>query len=541
MAELDPEVAALLEKLKDRNWRLENLYIILDEGRAKPFIARPEQLSFRRNRHTRNMVPKARKLGISTEIVLENGDDCIFTPTFKAAIIDETEDAAWEKLEIFRFAWEQGPKHPNPKIAALWVLIQASNPLTANNNGEMAWSNGSSMQAGTSFTGRTPQRLHVSEFGPICDDSLEKGRKIMQGSINAVLPNDIVDIETTMRPGRIGPCWNVFNLSKKSVGRDMTSADWKLHFFPWFTHPSYILPGRAPTEDVTVKYFAELQRDYAITVPLDRQAWYEKKKVEQGDAMYQEYPSHVGECDRAAVIGMIYPQMSLVRTQSRVRDFNPEIHLPLYASFDCGGDSLSGWLSQPGRRDINLLDWQGTEGGGSAGLVAMVTKWEAQFGPISKIIMPHDADSNDKGSAKTFKAQVIECGIHHSRLIVVPRIPSVWTGIDWVRRAMPKLWFHSRCDKSVITPDAELPSAVVRMENYRRAVNKSTGALQDHPLKDGVCDHCADALRTLFEASEHGLVPNMPASVANVHPLDRDDEDDRPKRRGQAKFSFVGR
>lgn len=543
----------LIDKLADRDWRLENLYLILVDGRAEPFVARPEQVAFRESRHHRNFYPKARKLGISTEIVLENGDDCVWNPNFKAAIIDETEPAAWEKLDIFRFAWINGPKHPNPDIAALWVLIHAATPLITDNNGEMEWSNGSSMQAGTSFTGRTPQRLHVSEYGPICDASIEKGRKIRRGSINAVLPRDIVDTETTMRGGRIGPCYDLFKLAKGACGKPLSAVDWKLHFASWLGHPDYVLPGFAPTEDSTAKYFAKLtevhgadfERMYGFpggVVPNERQAWYERKKKEQGDDMLQEFPTTIDECDMAVIIGAIYPQMATVRTQGRVRKMNIEPHLPIYAAFDCGGDSLSGWLVQPSRRDILLIDWQGTEGGGSAGLAEMVRKWEADFGiVIEKIIMPHDCDQKDKGSAKTFKAQVIECGIHASRIIAVPRIPSVWTGIDWVRRFLPRCWFHSRCDVETDTPEGAIPGAVTRLENYRRAVNKGTGALQEHPLKDGVCDHCADALRTFFEASEHGLVPTMAQSQAKVHPLDREDEDDKPKRRAQAKFSFVGR
>ena len=113
----------LFDLLKDREWRLNNLYVILINGGPAAFVPRPEQLEYRHNRHARNFIPKARKLGVSTEVVLENGDDCVFNPNFKAAIIDETEPAAWEKLEIFRFAWVNGPKHPDPKIAALWLLI----------------------------------------------------------------------------------------------------------------------------------------------------------------------------------------------------------------------------------------------------------------------------------------------------------------------------------------------------------------------------------------------------------------------------------
>ena len=296
----------LFDLLKDREWRLNNLYVILINGGPAAFVPRPEQLEYRHNRHARNFIPKARKLGVSTEVVLENGDDCVFNPNFKAAIIDETEPAAWEKLEIFRFAWVNGPKHPDPKIAALWLLIHEANELLTDNNGELAWHNGSSFQAGTSFTGRTPQRLHVSEFGPICDASLEKGRKIRRGSINAVLPQDIVTVETTMRGGRVGPCYELFRLSKEACGKPLSVADWRLHFFPWWNHPDYQLDGFKPTEDVTAKYFAELAAE-GINLSDARKAWYERKKREQGEDMLQEFPSTIAECDKVVVMGAILP------------------------------------------------------------------------------------------------------------------------------------------------------------------------------------------------------------------------------------------
>lgn len=531
----------LIDKLHDREWRLNNIYLILVDGRPAPFIPRPEQLEYRRARHTRNFTPKARKLGMSTEIVLENGDDCVFNPNFKAAIIDETEPAAWEKLEIFRFAWLNGPNHPDPDIAALWVLIHEANPIITDNNGELAWHNGSSFQAGTSFTGRTPQRLHVSEFGPICDASIEKGRKIRRGSINAVLPHDIVDVETTMRGGRIGPCYDLFRLAKEGVGKDLTAGDWKLHFFSWVRHPAYTLPGRQAENADTLKYFRDLQEQYGITVSPERQAWYEKKKREQGEDMLQEFPTWIGECDMAIVLGCIYPQMAQVRKDGRVTKFSPDPSLPVFGAWDCGGDTLSGWLIQPSRREINVLDWKGTDGGGAAGLAAQVLKWEAEHGiTLAKIFVPHDVDQKDKGSAKTFKAQMIEAGIQPNRIVTVPRIPSVWVGIGYVRKHLSRCWFHSRCDEEIEADGEKQPSGVGRLENYRRALNNATGSLQEHPLKDGVCDHAADGLRTFFEGVEHGLVPTMPATQAGVHPLDRDEDEDKPKRKKQAVFTFGG-
>ncbi len=501
-----PWLAEYVPLLRDRLWRLDRLYLILVAGQATPLEARPEQQRFREQRHTRNFVPKARKLGMSTEIVLENGDECLFSPNFKAAIIDRTAGDAYEKLDIFRFAWVNGPRHPDPIIAAIWKAIHEVNPLETDNSGEMVWRNGSSLQAGTSFTGRTPQRLHVSEFGPICDASEMKGHEILQGSINAVLPHDVVDVETTMRSGQTGACAHLFGLAKRGGGSPSSIADWKLHFFSWLGHPDYRLPGRAASDAGVVDYFRKLKEGHGLEVSDEQQAWYEVKRREQGHRMMQEYPSTVEECDKALVAGAIYPEMATVRLQGRVREFLPEPGLPIFTFWDLGvSDNSAGWCIQPTSRDIHVLAWSAGEGLGAAGVAAVVREWGQWFGGMTGTFLPHDADLRDKGSGKSFRTQLLECGLMPGAVHVVPRTTDVWVGINEVRRRLHRMWFHARCDVPVHLGERELPSGVGRLEGYRKGAPTSSGILREHPLGD-VCSHTADALRTFAEADAIGMI-----------------------------------
>lgn len=505
------EIADLIKLVSDRDWRLSNLYVILADGkRPEPFVARPEQLEFRRNRHNRNFVPKARKLGISTEIVIENLDFVFFTPNSKAAIIDETAPAAWEKLVIAKNALKWGVEHPDPRIAALWALLLQANPIVTDNAGEIAFSNGSSFQAGASFTGRTPNRLHISELGPICDVRPERGEDILQGSINAALPDDIIDVETTMRAGQLGACSRLFSLAKSCVGRPLLQTSWRLHFFSWMGHPAYMLPGRQPDNGDVVKYFADLWKTdgdwlrvtygFKAGVPLDRQAWYEEKQREQGEKMFQEFPSTIVECDKAMVHGSIYPEIAKLRFGGRVRDFPVDTGYPLCAYFDLGTeDGLAAWAVQKMPMDILIHAWRSGDGLGADGAVAMVREWSRDIGPIAAVFIPHDADIRDKGSAKSFRTQMVEPGklpVH--TVHVVPRTPDVWVGIAEVRRRMPRMWFHSRCDVKQQAGDIELPSGLGRLEGYRKRDN---GLIQ----KD-LCCHTADALRTFGEADALGMI-----------------------------------
>lgn len=516
---MDPEAQQLKGLLSSRAWRLDNLYQVVDEdSRVVPFVARGEQLEFRRDAENLNFVPKARKLGMSTEIVLENGDACIFSPNFKAAIIDKGEEDAWEKLQIFRFAWENGPKHRDARIAAIWREIHAANPLTSDSNGELGWDNGSCFQAGVSFVGATPQSLHISEYGPICAQKAARGLEIRRGSMNAVPMHGRVTIETTMEGGRIGPCYDIFRLalkSSKKIKEERTPLDWRLHFFSWLGHPSYILPGFSPHKAETHQYFQELTAKYGDElfrrygyreVPLARQAWWEGKKETAKDEMPQQFPTVIDECDMAVTVGAIYPEMTTVRAQGRVNNrVFAEKGYPLYTFWDLGTeDAVAGWCIQEVGREINVIDWSAGEGVGAESVADVIRRWSAQHGEVHMNFLPHDAEIREKGTGLSYRQQLTKYGI--TNVIIVPRTPQIFIGIDEVRRRLPRMWFHSRCDEVVKNRMGdELPGGVGRLESYRKKPNPA-GGVQGLPVKDGICDHTADALRTYGEASAQNLI-----------------------------------
>ena len=506
------EIEQLRERLSDKNWRLENLYLILDEsGNQIPLVLRTEQKKFLKERHNRNFVPKARKLGLSTIIIIDNLDECLFTPDMRAGIVDITREDAHEKLSIARFAWDRGPLHPDPSIAKLWKLIQEANPLKREASGRMEWENGSEFTAGVRFTGKTPQRLHISEFGPISAQSPRKASDIKRGSLNSVPPDGRVDIETTMEGGQWGECYRIFKMALDSVGKDLTKLDWKLQFFSWVDHPSYILPGQKPAKTDTLEYFKEIEKNHGLKVPLDRQAFYELKKEEQREDIYQQYPTVIDECDRQIIPGQIFPEMKTVRAQGRVRLFNPEKGYPRFTCWDLGSsDNMAGWEVQPAGKDHNFLAWCAGEGAGASAVAEVIRRWEEERGPFAGHLLPHDSKITDKGSGKTYLEQLVECGIPREKIIVVPRIPDKWVGINEVRGVLNNAWFHADTDQMVITGDGtELPSGVQRVEGYRKKLEQSTGILRDVEVHD-ICSHTADALRTYAEALSNDLV------VANV-------------------------
>ncbi len=292
------ELAEILPLAADREWRLNNLYLVVDRnGKMQPWKAYPWQQEYRRNRHNLNFIPKARQLGMSYEIVIENGDECIFTDNMTAGIIDFRQDDAWEKLDKFRVAWMNGPLYdwPDPRIKLLWQVIHLMNPLVTDNNGELAWSNGSSFQASTSFTGRTPQRLHWSEAGPMSAQRPSQAKRIRRGALNSVASGCIVDIETTMEGPRVGVAFEICELAMGCrTQKVLRQTQWKLHFFNWVGVPEYRNPGCKPTKKETIAYFQRAAK-LGIKVHPEEQSWWEDKKATIKGEMTQQFPLTIEE------------------------------------------------------------------------------------------------------------------------------------------------------------------------------------------------------------------------------------------------------
>ncbi|MCE9519359.1 MAG: hypothetical protein K8R87_07390 [Verrucomicrobia bacterium] len=295
-----PEIA---KWVTNKAWRMNNLYLILtgegEKTAIKPFRVRPEQDKYYRDRHSRNFCPKSRKVGMSTAIVLDYLDECIFAHPDRpvhAAHVDFKEDDAYAKLKIAKLAWDKGPEHPDPIIAGIWKALHERNPLVTSNAGELVWTNGSKQQAGTSFMGGSPLRLHISEYGPMSVKFPLKAEEIKQGTFNSLLPGGIIDVETTMRGGMFGACSAIFQLALKTIGESLTPLDWKMHFIPWYGHPDYNLPGETPKKDATMEYFDSIELSDGVKLPPSRMAWYEAKKAEQGSKMFTEFPTVVREC-----------------------------------------------------------------------------------------------------------------------------------------------------------------------------------------------------------------------------------------------------
>ncbi len=485
-----------------------------------PFSPNEAQRRFHNRMWYCNHVLKARKLGFSTFIEILYCDDLLFSPQgLSAGIIDYTIEDAEAKLAMLRTAWEHlddGDLHPRTwKVGA---LVKRAVPLVSQSARKLAFANGSVIRCSTSLRGSTPQRIHISELGKTAVWAPIKAREIINGAFNSMTPGNVRNIESTHEGGKAGEHYRLLNAAMRMDDARLTSIDSRFHFFPWHEDTRYVLPhdGRALRPEIT-EYFTRLEKEAGIRCTAEQMLWYDRKHQEQGHGMKKEFPSTAGEAFEAVHEGAIYGrQMADLRAAGRVADFSAEAHLPLFTFWDIGlSDYTAVWLVQPVGRWFLVLDWYEAEGMPGSAMPDQMRRWEAKWNrPIAAHFLPHDAETRDRGTGKSYVAELRAAGL--GRTVVVPRTPDRWLGIGYVRDVLPHCWFHrTHCDTSRNrdgTPHAaddsqeDYPSGVACLEGYQRDTGAAAGQRLREMPKHDLFSHSADAFRTFGEAWRRGMV-----------------------------------
>ncbi|WP_286237981.1 terminase [Neptuniibacter halophilus] len=445
---------------------------------------------------SRNIILKARQLGFTTFEMIDSLDDCLFNANFAAGCIAHKLDSA---KDIFRnkikFAYEH--------IPAVWMQIfeeiELDFPTPVNDKGEgYVFSNGSSIQVGTSYRGDTLQRLHVSEFGKICAKFPDKAEEIVTGAFEAVPLDGQLTLESTAE-GNEGYFFDYCQEAQKLVemGIPLTDLDFRFHFFPWWDEPDYTLPPDAVI--ITAKdkeYFEKLEIKIDRKLTAGQKAWYVKKASVLKDKMKREYPSTPKEAFEQAIEGAYYgSEMALVRQQSRIRSIPYDPRLPVHTFWDLGrNDSTSIWFMQHVHMEYRFIRYY--ENNGEA--IQFYLKRLREFGYVfGTMYLPHDAEIVDltREDNKSRKMIAQDAGFD---VRVVPRVQSKGEAIQAVRDILNLCWFD----------EENAAQGIKCLDHYRKEWDDKLGAFKDSPRHDWA-SHGNDA----FEQFARGYVEHtMPES-----------------------------
>ena len=487
-------------QLKDRNWRLDNLYFIKDEnGDTVQFKRNAAQRGYCVAATDRDLLPKARQLGFSTEILIEMLDRCVFMSGQSCGVIDDTLGDARKKLAKVKFAYERLP----PEIREIVTL-------TKDNTEEIHFSNGSKIEVGTSYRGDTLQFLLISEFGKTSVDKPDKARETKTGAMRAVHVGNRIVIESTAH-GTAGEFYEMVtaadNLEKS--GQSRTALDFKVHFFGWWMKPEYRLPANlVHFSQEILEYFAEIEpillKRYGVRLDVDQKAWYAKQRADLGpDDCKSEFPTIFEECFQKSLLGTFWKkEIQRARGDKRIGlplPYDPS--RPVNTFWDIGEDMTAIWFHQTDGVRHRFIDYYEEEGWSLQGAIGLIDRKRVERGFVyGKHYGPHDFGNREWGHDKESRKEVAaKLGL---RIEVVPAPFAKADAIEAGRRMLNMAWFC--CDHTEL--------GVQRLENYRKKWNKTVGMFTADPVHDAA-SHGADS----FMTGARGLEPEKVKREGDRH------------------------
>lgn len=390
----------VVDQFADKNWRLANLYKILDETNQEvQFVPNTMQVKFLSELWYLNAILKGRQHGFTTIIDLWILDECVFHPHQIGGIIAHNLD---DVKKIFR----RKIKYPYDRLPE---GIREANPATNDSAQELVFLNKSEISVATSMRAGTLSYLHISEFGIIAHKYPEKAEEIVTGSFNTVHPGNYIFVESTGY-GRSGHFYNLCNRARerRRIPKPLSKLDFKYHFYPWWMNPNYQL-SEDETSDVVftrqhTDYFTRIEKRIGLKLTMEQRAWYVKKKEWNGDLMLREYPSIDEEPFYATVKGSVFQEeIHKAREAGRITKVPHDPRLSVDTWWDIGRRQANAiWFVQWVGREARFIWYYENTLKGLPHYLDYLTMMKAEKGyRYNHHVAPHDMAMHEYGTNKT--------------------------------------------------------------------------------------------------------------------------------------------
>lgn len=482
--------------MSDRDWRLNNLYFVMDEaGKKVQFKPNWAQRQLLKGMWFLNLILKSRQLGFSTFVMIYMLDTALFNSNIRCGVIAHNrDDAEYLFRDKIKFAYDNLPD---------W--LKEARPATTDSKSEILFDNNSSIRVSTSFRGGTIQMLHVSEFGKICRKYPDKAKEIVSGAFNAVHAGQMIFVESTAE-GRDGDFYRMCMDAQKAqqLEHQLTELDFRFWFFPWWRDPRYRMdPANVIIFPQLRAYFEELEKSEGIRLTASQKAWYAKKAATMGELMWREYPSTVKEAFDARIKGAYFAdQLAAARKEKRITrvPYHPGTLVDTW--WDLGmNDETAIWFTQNVGREIRVIDYYENSGEGLKHYAQVLQDRSEEKGySYGRHVAPHDIDvreigGGEEGEGRSRLKTAAALGI---RFEVCPKLPKV-DQIEAARNIIPQCVFDEEaCDQGL-----------AHLDNYRKEWDEKRGVWRDKPYH-GPESNGADSFQILavahnFESTQRAM------------------------------------
>lgn len=497
------DLGPLHDKLADPMWRLcsGELYKIApaDGSGLQPFRPRPEQVRIFDAIHRRGvkkiLIPKARRLGMSTALGIFSADWILFHRQRQCSLIDQNAADASRKLDtIVKVAVENLPPWLSPVRT---VHKSNDSQLSVSLGGSPA----STLYAGMNARGGSNDLLWVSEWGVIQHEDPKRSSRIRSGALPSAR-HGITIVETTWAGGPVGDLWELLEPVIKKV-----ADDWEILFSPWWIDPRNV-SATAAMDEPAIRYFDKiaprLQKE-GVTLSEQQMRWYAAERRAQGAYMMRENPTFLDECWSSPVPGAIYAEcIDRAKAEGRVAPMPIDPHALVHTVWDLGAPMQTVvWYFQVIGRYLRFVD---VDRENDETLRDRVARMKMKGYPYGSHYFPHDALQTERTGrtlASEFAACWLQQGIEmtvkgdemRANMRFVPRPHDIWVGINHAVQMFPTFEFR----------EPVCSDALAVLGCYRSRTEGEGVLSRSEPIHDR-SSHVADPIRVLAEAHMHGMI-----------------------------------
>jgi hypothetical protein len=471
-------------KFADKNWRMNNLYRIVNtQGNSIRFKLNSVQEDVLNGLHNRNLILKARQLGMSTFSVLYLLDEVIFNANLAAGIVSYSLEHA---QHIFKRIIGHALDSITPYAKSMVGIVQRSAR-------EITFSNGSFLRVDTTLRGGAYQLVLVSEFGKTCARNPIKAEEVVTGTLQTVSSSGRIIIESTGE-GNSGFYADMVNQAVIRGNDDLNELEYKLFFFPWYDEPSYKMKRKAKYEVELTDYFDKIEINSNVTISDEQRNWYAFQRDTLGDKLRQEFPSTVSEAF-ISHSDAYYFQICIEKAhqENRCLNISPYDALePVYIAMDIGVNDLTVIIFfQVVHGEIRIFDYYADNGKG-VDFYSRFLQMEKRYW-YHTIFLPHDAARRD--------GIIVENTYERE-------FKKLFSGTDTKFRVL------KRTDKSINISNAKIKfdrcvfnmnrvkPLVEQLAKYRKKWSEQYGKYLEDPYH-GVESNYADAFQYTCQAVSH--------------------------------------
>ncbi len=466
-------------------WRLNNLYRIIDrDANSIKFQLNPVQKNVLENLHNRNLILKARQLGMSTFAVIYLLDQVLFSENLHAGIVSYSLEHAQHIFKrIIGHALDTLP----PEYKALTGIVQRSAR-------EITFNNGSSLRVDTTLRGGSYPLVLVSEFGKTCARNPQKAEEVITGTLQAVPKDGKVIIESTGE-GNEGFFAEMVMEASRRGNENLSFLDYKLFFYSWLEEPSYALEDTDIRYDVGLTdYFNKTEKEIGREITPFQRNWYAVQTKILGDKIKQEFPSTVSEAFLSSSDAFYFAE-AVNRAYGDNRCLFTSLYdalLPVYLAMDIGVNDLTVMIFfQVAHGEVRIIDYY-EDKNKDVPFYAKFLLHDKKF-LYHTIFLPHDAAKRDPlDVSNTYERdfQRLFSGTN-TRFHILKRMDKQLS-ISHAKMMISRCVFNVNRVKPLLD----------KISKYRKKWNESTGRYLEEPYHNDASNY-ADAFQYVTQAVAH--------------------------------------